>query len=391
MKVLFPYPRQFGFFPDIYEYVTLLRGIGVNAFYVGKQDARQELDSPEYSFHASAPNLNTRDFVRFVSEKVAEVKPDIVHVFHFRGSGLLPLASRTCPEVNWVMDVRTIHVHNSRHTQDPFFLLKDRITWLETQVYDHILALTEKIKRRMWPSLRPVEIIPLGASWEKFNPGNTSTLRQNTRRHLAIPDGAPLFLYAGSLSPTRKPYKVIGAFARALQQSPEARLVVVGGQMGVPPEADAFVQALQHQAEELGITDSVVFTGRIPYPDVPPFYAMADIGLSFMPLGTPHQHQPPTKLIEYMMAGLLAVTNRTPANCELVTDGINGLLCGEEVEQIAEGLHRALLLLRPENKQRFKGLVAAARNSVRARDWRTIVRDRLIPLYTHLGNPSEGA
>jgi glycosyltransferase involved in cell wall biosynthesis len=390
MRVLFPYPREFGFFPDIYEYVTLLREFGIDAFYVGKMDAMQK-EIPSYAFHTSERDMNNQDFVRFASEIVDKIDPDLVHVFHFRSSGLLPFRNRHHPHTKWLMDVRTVHVLNRNHSIDPFFPLKDRITWLETQAYDRILALTPEIKKRMWPSLKPVQIVPLGASWERFNPPNQDVLRRITRARLGISDDAPVILYAGSLSPTRKLCRVIDAFARVLTQHPETRLVVVGGEVGKAPDEDAFIRVLKHQAGELGINKNVLFVGRRPYPDMSPFYTMADIGISYMPLGTPHQYQPPTKVIEYMMAGVLVVSNQTPAIRALIADEINGLLCGDEVEQLADGLSKALTLLFPQNRQHLQEIKAAARNSMRNRDWRIIVRDHLIPLYNCLCDPTKRA
>jgi 1,2-diacylglycerol 3-alpha-glucosyltransferase len=391
VNILFPYPRQFGFNTIAYEYVTALRESGLQVSYVGQRDAEQDITSADQSFHTHGPDTNNLDFARFASKRIAEVKPDIVHVFHFRGSGLLALANGALSDVKWVMDVRTLHVQNKKYRQDPFFPLKDRITWLEAQAYDHILVGTEKIKRRMLPSRRPVEIVPIGASWERLNMENCSALRNRTRSQFDIPQGAPVILYTGSLSPARKLHRVVAAFSRILRQFPEARLVMVGGQMGVSPEADGFVQVLKRQADELGITGNISFTGRIPYPDVAPFYAMSDIGVFHVPLRTPYRYQPALKAIEYMMAGLVAVCSRTPAISELVIDGTNGLLCGDKVEQISDGLCRALELLRPENRQRLQRLIAVARSSVRELDWRVIVRDRIIPLYAHLDSLGKSA
>jgi glycosyltransferase involved in cell wall biosynthesis len=111
---------------------------------------------------------------------------------------------------------------------------------------------------------------------------------------------------------------------------------------------------------------------------------MADIGVSYMPLGTPHQYQPPTKLIEYMMAGLVAVSNKVPAIAELVEDNVNGILFGETEEEIASGLQRSLDLLNPNNQDSYSLLTENSQAAVRNRDWQQIVDRRLIPQYKRL-------
>ena len=103
-----------------------------------------------------------------------------------------------------------------------------------------------------------------------------------------------------------------------------------------------------------------------------------------MPLGTPHQFQPPTKLIEYMMAGMVAINNKIPAVDGFLIDNVNGILFGESEEEIADGLRRSLDLLAPGNAKPYKELIANAQKAVRDRDWQQIVDQHLIPVYREL-------
>ncbi len=383
MRIVFPFPRAYGYFPDIYEYVTALRARGVDAHYVGIESGPVGATQPPHTTHLAADRATRRRFIEFSRDAIEALEPDLVHVFHFRGCGALPLMARR-PGRKWIVDVRTIHVETKELTIGSDFWIRDRVTWLETQTYDQVLALTDKIGDMLRPSVRPVQLVPLGASAGKLNPPDRSASRTAARERLDIPDEAPLILYAGTLSPTRRLDKVLNGFARTLAQSPEARLLVVGGEAGHSATADPSIEPLRQQAEALGIASHVLFTGRVPYWDVPAYFAAADIGVSFMPRDTPHQFQPPTKLIEYMMAGLIATSNTIPAIDGLIEDGVEGILFGDTETEISGGLSRALALLQPEQAAARHQMIANATGRVRDRDWQHIVDTRLIPLYEQL-------
>ena len=383
MRVLFPYPREFGYFPDIYEYVTLLRERNIEAYYVGIQNSRDGSNNPPYAIHLAEGGVSKIDFINFVSEQIVQIKPDIVHTYHFRGCGILPLKARKSAQ-KWIVDVRTIHVETQGLKIKSDFWIRDRLTWLETQTYNYIFALTDLIRKKLSPSLRPVEIVPLGANAHRLNPVNKEMIRAETREKLNIPIDAPVILYAGSLSPTRHLDKVIKAFALVNGIFPNVKLLIVGGEPGQNPAVDSSLIPLRQLTEQLSISESVLFTGRVPYSGIPGFLATADIGISYMPCGTPHQYQPPTKLIEYMMAGMVAASNDIPAVRGIVEDNVDGILFGESEEEIAHGLRRSLEFLNPQNLDAYFNLTTNAAKAVLDRDWNQIVDKRLIPRYEKL-------
>jgi glycosyltransferase involved in cell wall biosynthesis len=381
--VVFPYPQAFGYFPDIHEYVTLLRERGIDAYYVGTQPDQNAPETPPHVMHPPWDTRGRRVFLDYVNTQVAAIAPDIVHVFHFRGCGLLPLMARGVG-CRWLVDVRTVHVETQDYRTKPSFWWRDRLTWLETQTYDQILALTQTIQRRLRPTVRPVTLVPLGASAGKLRPANKAQLRAQTRDKLQIPEETPVLLYAGSLSPTRQLDRIVAGFARVQADHPEALLLMVGGQPGFTTQSDPQIAPLSGLARELGIAANVLFTGRVPYTEMPAYFAAADVGVSYMPRGTAHQHQPPTKLIEYMMAGLVATSNDIPAIADLVADDVHGVLFGESPAEIAAGLSRALALLRPAHRSRHAQLTKRAYEAVRGRDWRQIVDEHLLPVYERM-------
>ncbi len=367
VKVAFPYPQPYGVFPDIYEYVENLRGLGVDASYIG--------------WRPTGPRLQ---FLKQLAAKIEEANPDIVHVFHFRGAGLLPLLVRK-RKMRWILDVRTIHVENKRLQPERHVWLKTRITWVESQLYDQIFVVTPTIRKYMQPSVRPITGVPLGASAARLRGGVTPGERQRLKEILGLPMDSRVLLYSGSLSPSRRVDHLIRAFAIVVKSGfPNTFFLIVGG----VPAADSSTEKrvlmdLKNLCAELGVPDRVCFTGWLPYIEALRLYRVADVGVVFLPKGTPYELQPPTKLIEYMMAGLLAVGNDVPGVSQYIEDGRTGILCGNSVEELASGMKRALQIIveQPEMLDKMKH---EAYCKVKRFDWSNIVKDHVLPIYLQL-------
>jgi glycosyltransferase involved in cell wall biosynthesis len=119
-------------------------------------------------------------------------------------------------------------------------------------------------------------------------------------------DGRLRLVYTGALTPTYEMDVAVAAVARIADQRPDLDVVLdVYGRGDSGP-------ALTAQAAELGVTDRVIFHGRIPIEDVPAAVAHADIGLA------PTRHDKftdmslSTKVFEYAAMGKPVVASRLP-------------------------------------------------------------------------------
>lgn len=67
---------------------------------------------------------------------------------------------------------------------------------------------------------------------------------------------------------------------------------------------------LEQEAARLNVADRIVFTGRIPYPDVPLYMRLFDIALSTQTNNLPGQVRTTGKVPEYMAAGCFVLASR---------------------------------------------------------------------------------
>lgn len=111
---------------------------------------------------------------------------------------------------------------------------------------------------------------------------------------------------------------LVEAFPAIIQQHANARLLLVGG--GFQDEA------LRAQVEALGLSDQVVFTGRVPHEEVNRYYDLIDV------LAYPRHSMrltelvTPLKPLESMAQGRLLVASDVGGHKELINDGVTGSL-----------------------------------------------------------------
>ena len=371
MKVVFTYPLDLGSYPHIYEYCTILRSYGVDSRYIGIDRKIYINDDSEEKVPVTYVNGSSGELSRIVqiADLIDRLQPDIVHNFFYRGCGLLPFITKR-GRTRWIVDVRTVRAGDG--SDWPLMLdLKNGWMWLEAQMYDHILVLTDTLEKKFRYSLRNVTQIPLGANRNRLNPPDRDVLRNKMREEYNIPESAPVFIYAGAVNPLRKVEHLIDAFAVVQKQYRDIYFFIVGGS-----DNPVFLEKIKKRVEQLRLLNSVFITGKLPYYQIHRYYAASDIGVSYVPVQSPLRVQPPTKLVEYMMAGLISVTNKTETSVSYIEDGVNGFLCSDGVNGFVSGMQRALLALNNNG-----AMIQNAAESVAHLEWHDIVANRLLPLY----------
>jgi PEP-CTERM/exosortase A-associated glycosyltransferase len=143
-----------------------------------------------------------------------------------------------------------------------------------------------------------------------------------------------------------------------LARVPELRLLLVGG----GPQAEP----LQRLAGELGITDRVVFTGRVPHEQVQQYYALVDILVyPRLPMRLT-ELVTPLKPLEAMAQGRMVLASDVGGHKELIRHGYNGnLFHAGNPESLVESI---LMLL--GHREKWPRMQAAGREFVEhERNW----------------------
>jgi UDP-glucose:(heptosyl)LPS alpha-1,3-glucosyltransferase len=155
-----------------------------------------------------------------------------------------------------------------------------------------------------------LEVIYNGVDLAQFHPGLRDEYRAATRARLSIGADDIAYLFVGSGFARKGVDALLRAFAAAA--GPSARLIVVG--------ADKRAHAARALADRLGCGARVSFTGGVA--DVRPYYAAADCFV------LPTLYDPlPNAALEALACGVPVITSRQCGAAELLTPGVNGLVC----------------------------------------------------------------
>ncbi len=173
----------------------------------------------------------------------------------------------------------------------------------------------------------PIEALSNGIDLSRFAPGRVN--KEIYARYDINPD-KPTILYIGRVDPEKSLDILMKAFIKVVKKVPEAQLVIVGDGTMRPK--------LEKMAEDAGIRESVVFTGRVIGNDLPQLYRTGDVFAI-----TSKTETQSIVLLEAMATGLPAVAVKAGAVPELVHNGENGYLCeADDVDGVAKGLTKIL-------------------------------------------------
>lgn len=148
--------------------------------------------------------------------------------------------------------------------------------------------------------------------------------REEAKRRLGIPEGAPVVGVVGHLSPRKGHPVFVDAFGRIAARFPNAYAVFLG-------QGDR--TALEEQALSLGLKGRILFSGF--HTDVLPFYAAFDI----VALPSVEGEGLPRALLEGGLLGRALVGTRLSGVPEIIRDGESGFLVPvRDPEALAERL-----------------------------------------------------
>lgn len=186
----------------------------------------------------------------------------------------------------------------------------------------------------------PIVSIPTGIELAIFEAGDRHFLRS----HFGIATEDKILLFVGRLSREKNLDSLFKIFRAVHQRDQNVTMVLSGS----GPEEEE----LHALAEQMGISDKLVFTGRLSQEDVASAYKSAD--LFVFPSVTETQG---LVLVEAMAAGLAVVARAAFGSVAIVDDGITGYLC--DTEEVFE--KRINKLLQDQALRRQMGEAAAVR------------------------------
>lgn len=201
---------------------------------------------------------------------------------------------------------------------------------------DAFVVLTEKAREILFPGRRetdaegrPVEVIPCCVDFRRFREAD-QTPRDELRRELGL-EGRRVVVYVGSFGGWYMTEETARFMAAAHRRDPSTFALVL---TQTPPEAIAA------RLKELGVPEGSFRVGKVAPAEVPRYLRASDVAVSFIRACYSKLSSSPTKIAEYLAAGLPVVCNAGVGDVDEVIEGDRvGVVLGSLDD---EGFARAL-------------------------------------------------
>jgi len=224
---------------------------------------------------------------------------------------------------------RLIFQSSYPHEQGPWWSIKHifakALYQMSARRVDAITAVSPlglRRTQRRFPQVRTGEVIPLLADLP------TPVAPQKRSSDVIR------FIYIGAHTAKRQLHVVVRAAVEACAQCAHIEFFFVGG---TPDE----ITEIQAQAGLDTSHDRITFRGKVPRSEIPQLLANADIGLSLIPPLDEYTEASPTKLGEYMAAGLTVIASKgIPLQEQYVEQSEGGLLVEWHPDKIKEAILR---------------------------------------------------
>lgn len=286
---------------------------------------------------------------RRVSQLIQEFGIDVVleRYYNFAGEGVRAAHRHGVPSVLEVNSPIIDYPGSAKALLDRFVAFGSMRRWRERQC-ELAAALVTPLPTIVPESIPSSKVhrIHWGANVDRFRPGIQAT---GPASSLPIPEDARVVVFSSSFRRWHGAELLLDAAAQVLQSAEESNAFFLF--VGAGPD---LVRAKDKAARE-GIGSRILFTGAVPYQQMPHYLSRAHIGVAPYQPSRHGQLQlgfywSPLKIFEYMASGLPVVTLDIEPLSEIVRPGKEGLLFQEgDVEGLAAAL--AELVRSPERAQ----------------------------------------
>lgn len=304
-----------------------------------------------YNLDLASPVSRTR------LKYLREFRPDIIHVHNEFSIGLSGMAIAKILKVPLVYTLHTMYDDYIYYiAPKPLIPLTKKLSHRYFRMFPQNAAVvtgpSKKCQEYTYEigSDKKVEVIPNPVELDAFAP-QTSTPQQRAqiREQYHIPQDATVACFVGRLGREKSVDVLLRFWAQEMKPQDNMRLLIIGD----GPEKEP----LEQLAQQLGITDTVVFTGKVLHPDLPPYIHTCDIYVTASLSDTNS-----ISMLEGMAGGLPVLQLYDELNADQVTDGINGYMFRDAAE-MGQRL-RQIRDMEPEELQKLKtSVIQSVKNS----------------------------
>lgn len=267
------------------------------------------------------------------TRRLVDLEPDIIHA---QDAFVLPacvvardILKSAGTEVPLIYDA---HEHwSNRRDRHPRLQSARAAERRYSDAADAVIAVNAEIAQfhgRSRPG-RPVAVLPNGPAADLFPMEG----RQTVRDELGLEPSTPLMVYSGSVNDARG----VDTAIQALGSLDDTHLVVVAN-MSRPKRHQLF-----EQARAAGVQDRIHIRPYVDPDSVSWYLSTATVGLSPLKRTPNHDVAIPTKLAEYLIAGIPVVVSDCPTQAQFIREsGLGTVHKAGDAKSLAESVTQAI-------------------------------------------------
>lgn len=278
---------------------------------------------------------------------IRKEKFDIIFIDRFRFCFLLLLLAKNS---KIILDIRTVSIAKKRISR----LLNDLELKLNVKFFKNISVINQETAKKL--KIRNYFILPLGA--EKL----IKNIKENNEINL---------FYIGTLYLRKIEETIEGVYYFFRKYKIENMKYFI---VGDGSKDD--INKIKEYIEKYNLKDKVIFLGRKEHDEVINILENSKIGIAFIPKTEYYMYQPPTKVYEYLVNGLICLGTSTEANKKLIND-FNGKLCEDNSLDFFKKLEEIYLNIKNYSK------IEISRNSEKY-SWKKVVEEYFIKIIENL-------
>ncbi len=306
---------QFGYHTDSFKYCQYLKNefdITYLCFDTDKKKIVEEGINVIYVPHEGSFFKKGISFIRFCRNYIKSSQVDFVFVVYFQMASLLRLGLSSYASI---LDIRTGAVGQTVKKRK----IDNTLLRFESKAFKHITIISESLRDKLKLESEKCHILPLGS--DELSKTDKSFKAMN-------------LLYVGTLS-SRNIEETVYGLADFIKKydfkEPDITYDIFGS--GTIQEEEL----LRKTISETGMEGIVKFHGRKTHKELKYYFDNCNIGVNYIPLVDYYECQPPTKLFEYIKAGLLCIATSTYENKRFITEK-NGILCDDSAGSFSDAL-----------------------------------------------------
>lgn len=220
--------------------------------------------------------------------------------------------------------------------------------WLMKKA-DGFVVLTEKARDILFPESvktgfdkfgRPVEVIPCCIDAKRFE--ESENLDRDAIRQEMNLQKKQVFVYVGSFGGWYLTDEMVNFFAQTHRQNPDSFTMIL---------TQRDVKKIRENLIEIGLDENDFLVQSVLPTEVPRFLMAADVAISFIHACYSKQSSSPTKIAEYLAAGLPIISNSGVGDLDLLIENekVGTILNGFSENDFGEALEKIKKLLKDKN------------------------------------------